>query len=61
MFDELPRVYEFINHIVSLGLDISWRKRAASLAAASLLPSHSYLVLKLPEFIELMINALFRY
>jgi len=34
MFDELPRVYEFINHIVSLGLDISWRKRAASLAAA---------------------------
>jgi demethylmenaquinone methyltransferase / 2-methoxy-6-polyprenyl-1,4-benzoquinol methylase len=34
MFDRLARVYELINHIVSLGLDISWRKRAASLAAA---------------------------
>ena len=34
MFDRLPRVYELINHIVSIGLDISWRKRAAFLAAA---------------------------
>jgi len=34
MFDRLPRVYEFINHIVSFGLDIYWRKRAASLATA---------------------------
>jgi demethylmenaquinone methyltransferase/2-methoxy-6-polyprenyl-1,4-benzoquinol methylase len=34
MFDGLPRVYELINHIVSLGLDISWRRKAASLAAA---------------------------
>ena len=33
MFGELPRVYEPINHIVSLGLDFSWRKRAARLAS----------------------------
>ncbi len=33
MFDGLPRVYEFINHVVSLGLDFSWRKKAARLAS----------------------------
>ncbi|UCF79148.1 MAG: ubiquinone/menaquinone biosynthesis methyltransferase [Candidatus Eiseniibacteriota bacterium] len=33
MFGELPRVYELINHVVSLGMDVPWRKRAARLAS----------------------------
>jgi demethylmenaquinone methyltransferase/2-methoxy-6-polyprenyl-1,4-benzoquinol methylase len=34
MFDDLPRVYELINHVVSLGLDFSWRRKAARLASS---------------------------
>jgi demethylmenaquinone methyltransferase/2-methoxy-6-polyprenyl-1,4-benzoquinol methylase len=34
MFNQLPDVYERINHIISLGLDVFWRRKAASLASA---------------------------
>jgi demethylmenaquinone methyltransferase/2-methoxy-6-polyprenyl-1,4-benzoquinol methylase len=33
MFEPLPRVYELINHIVSLGQDVFWRRKAARRAS----------------------------
>jgi demethylmenaquinone methyltransferase/2-methoxy-6-polyprenyl-1,4-benzoquinol methylase len=33
MFSELPATYERVNHILTFGLDILWRKRAAKAAA----------------------------
>lgn len=45
MFDTLPGVYEFINHVITLGLDIGWRKKAArfaskAVAGEAVLPAH---------------------
>jgi len=34
IFAEVPATYELINHILTFGLDILWRRRAARLAAA---------------------------
>jgi len=33
VFSQVPATYEMINHILTLGLDIVWRKRAAKIAA----------------------------
>jgi len=33
IFSQVPRTYELTNHILTLGLDIVWRKRAARIAA----------------------------
>ncbi len=33
IFSEVPRTYETVNHVLTLGMDILWRKRAAALAA----------------------------
>lgn len=33
VFSEVPKTYELVNHILTLGLDIVWRKRAARIAA----------------------------
>jgi len=33
MFAEVPATYEFVNHILTLGLDVLWRRRAARIAA----------------------------
>lgn len=33
IFAEVPRTYERVNHILTLGLDTLWRKRAAKIAA----------------------------
>ena len=33
LFSEVPSTYELVNHILTLGLDIVWRKRAARIAA----------------------------
>jgi len=33
MFREVPRTYEWVNHVLTLGLDVRWRKRAALAAA----------------------------
>ena len=33
MFAEVPATYELVNHVLTLGLDIVWRKRAARVAA----------------------------
>ena len=33
MFADVPRRYELINHVLTLGLDIIWRRRAARVAA----------------------------
>jgi len=35
MFDGLPGVYELVNHVVTLGLDTVWRRKAARLATAA--------------------------
>ncbi len=35
VFSEVPPTYELINHILTLGLDIVWRKRAAKIASMS--------------------------
>ncbi len=35
MFSEVPSTYELLNHIMTLGFDIMWRKRAARIAAAT--------------------------
>jgi len=35
IFSHIPSTYEPINHILTFGLDILWRKRAARLAAAA--------------------------
>ncbi len=34
IFSEVPRTYELVNHVLSLGLDIYWRKRLARHAAS---------------------------
>ncbi|MDH7499725.1 MAG: ubiquinone/menaquinone biosynthesis methyltransferase [candidate division NC10 bacterium] len=34
MFAQVPATYEQINHLLTLGLDIAWRRRAARMAAA---------------------------
>lgn len=33
-FTEVPNTYEFVNHFLTFGLDILWRRRAAIIAAA---------------------------
>ncbi|MDQ7780010.1 MAG: ubiquinone/menaquinone biosynthesis methyltransferase [Planctomycetota bacterium] len=33
LFAEVPKTYERLNHILTLGLDVGWRKRAARIAA----------------------------
>ena len=33
VFSEVPETYEFLNHALTLGFDVAWRKRAAALAA----------------------------
>lgn len=34
VFSEVPKTYEQVNHILTFGLDIVWRRRAARIAAA---------------------------
>ena len=33
IFSEVPRTYELVNHVLTFGLDVFWRKRLASLAS----------------------------
>ena len=33
VFSEVPATYELVNHVLTLGLDIVWRRRAARIAA----------------------------
>jgi len=33
MFSKVPATYELVNHVLTLGLDIVWRRRAAKIAA----------------------------
>ncbi len=33
MFEEVPATYELVNHVLTLGLDVLWRRRAARIAA----------------------------
>ena len=33
MFTEVPATYELVNHVLTLGLDVLWRRRAARIAA----------------------------
>ncbi|MFH1755422.1 MAG: ubiquinone/menaquinone biosynthesis methyltransferase, partial [Candidatus Latescibacterota bacterium] len=33
VFSEVPETYELVNHVLTLGLDVGWRKRAARIAA----------------------------
>ncbi|MHC4121105.1 MAG: ubiquinone/menaquinone biosynthesis methyltransferase [Planctomycetota bacterium] len=33
MFAEVPATYELVNHVLTLGLDVLWRRRAAKIAA----------------------------
>jgi demethylmenaquinone methyltransferase/2-methoxy-6-polyprenyl-1,4-benzoquinol methylase len=35
MFTEVPRTYRLLNHLLTFGQDIVWRRRAAGIAAAS--------------------------
>lgn len=35
MFSQVPATYELVNHVLTLGLDIVWRRRAARIAAAT--------------------------
>ena len=35
MYTGVPRTYEFLNHLLTLGQDILWRKKAAGMAAAT--------------------------
>lgn len=35
VFSEVPATYELVNHVLTLGLDIVWRRRAARVAAAA--------------------------
>ncbi|MHC4642406.1 MAG: ubiquinone/menaquinone biosynthesis methyltransferase [Planctomycetota bacterium] len=35
VFSEVPATYELVNHVLTLGLDVVWRKRAARIAAAA--------------------------
>jgi demethylmenaquinone methyltransferase/2-methoxy-6-polyprenyl-1,4-benzoquinol methylase len=34
VFSEVAHLYELVNHVLTMGLDIPWRKRAAQVAAA---------------------------
>lgn len=34
MFSQVPSTYELVNHILTFGMDILWRRRAAKIAAA---------------------------
>ena len=33
MYEEVPATYELVNHVLTLGLDVLWRRRAARIAA----------------------------
>jgi demethylmenaquinone methyltransferase/2-methoxy-6-polyprenyl-1,4-benzoquinol methylase len=35
MFSEVPATYELVNHVLTLGLDIIWRRRAAKIASTA--------------------------
>jgi demethylmenaquinone methyltransferase/2-methoxy-6-polyprenyl-1,4-benzoquinol methylase len=35
MFAEIPETYELVNHLMTLGLDVLWRRRAADEAASA--------------------------
>jgi demethylmenaquinone methyltransferase/2-methoxy-6-polyprenyl-1,4-benzoquinol methylase len=35
VFSSVPATYEFVNHVLTLGLDVVWRRRAARAAAAA--------------------------
>lgn len=35
VFSQVPATYELVNHVLTLGLDILWRRRAARIAAAA--------------------------
>jgi len=35
VFAQVPATYELVNHVLTLGLDILWRRRAARIAAAA--------------------------
>jgi demethylmenaquinone methyltransferase/2-methoxy-6-polyprenyl-1,4-benzoquinol methylase len=35
IFAEVPATYELVNHVLTLGLDVIWRRRAARLAATT--------------------------
>jgi demethylmenaquinone methyltransferase/2-methoxy-6-polyprenyl-1,4-benzoquinol methylase len=35
MFSEVPATYELLNHLLTFGFDIMWRKKAAKMAAAT--------------------------
>jgi demethylmenaquinone methyltransferase/2-methoxy-6-polyprenyl-1,4-benzoquinol methylase len=35
VFSEVPATYELVNHVLTLGLDIVWRRRAAKIAATA--------------------------
>lgn len=34
IFSDVPRTYELVNHVLTFGLDILWRKKAARIAAS---------------------------
>lgn len=34
IFSHIPKTYEVINHIITLGLDVLWRKKAAAIASS---------------------------
>ncbi|MFC1799759.1 ubiquinone/menaquinone biosynthesis methyltransferase [Candidatus Eisenbacteria bacterium] len=38
IFSEVPATYELVNHILTLGMDIRWRRKAAETAAAGAEP-----------------------
>jgi demethylmenaquinone methyltransferase/2-methoxy-6-polyprenyl-1,4-benzoquinol methylase len=38
IFSEVPSTYEMVNHVLTLGLDIRWRRQAARVAAAGAAP-----------------------
>lgn len=33
IFEEVPKTYELINHVLTLGMDVAWRKKAVRIAA----------------------------
>ncbi len=40
LFSEVPRTYECVNHILTFGMDIVWRKKAAKIGSASSVGTH---------------------